>query len=413
MSLFRSRGFLLLWSGQLLVTFASWALRTVLLIWVYGLAHSGVAVSIVGLAEAAPLLLLAPIGGVLVDRWHRAFTMAGATLLSAVLLLPLLTVTTVGGLPLIIIVAVLANAAVQLFMTAAGAAIPVVAGQEQVAQANSFMSLLNGGVAVLAPGLAALLFSGIGPHGAILVLGLVFFLAVPILALVPAARVLDTGAPSTSVRAEMFAGLGYVIRSRLLLSLVAMAAIAGLGFGALSVLDVVFVTRALHLRSDAVGLLLSASGLGELAGGIAMSVIANRIGRWYHLLLGISVIISGSALVAYSIANSLLVAALVLSVVGLMFPPIIVSFVTMQQRVTEDAFMGRVNSIVNTAMGLMMLLSLIAGGALTDLLGVRRVIAGGAAVLLASGVVSLLLIRSTPVPRTESAERDVQAGLAG
>jgi hypothetical protein len=49
LSLIRQRGFLILWLGQFLVTFAAWALRTVLLIWVYKLTRSGVAVSVVGL----------------------------------------------------------------------------------------------------------------------------------------------------------------------------------------------------------------------------------------------------------------------------------------------------------------------------------------------------------------------------
>lgn len=62
MGLWRERGFLLLWVGQLLNIIGAWSLRTVLLIWVYTLTGSGVAVSLVGLAEAVPLLLLGPVG---------------------------------------------------------------------------------------------------------------------------------------------------------------------------------------------------------------------------------------------------------------------------------------------------------------------------------------------------------------
>jgi len=65
MDLLRDRGFALLWSGQFLGTLADWALRTLVLIWVYGVTRSGVAVSLVGLAEALPLLALAPLAGVL------------------------------------------------------------------------------------------------------------------------------------------------------------------------------------------------------------------------------------------------------------------------------------------------------------------------------------------------------------
>jgi MFS family permease len=90
MSLLHNRGFVLLWSGQFLGILADWSLRTAVLIWVYKLTRSGVAVSLVGLAEALPLLALAPVAGVFVDRWSRAYTMAGAVLARVVLLLPLL-----------------------------------------------------------------------------------------------------------------------------------------------------------------------------------------------------------------------------------------------------------------------------------------------------------------------------------
>lgn len=402
MGLLRIRGFLLLWTGQLLVTLATWALRTVLLIWVYGLAHSGVAVSVVGLAEAAPLLVLAGVGGVFVDRWHRAGTMAVATLVAAMLLLPLLAVSNLAGFPIIIAVAVLANAALQLFTTAAGAAIPVVAGQERAGEANSMISLLNGGVAVLAPGLGALLFGQIGAHATVLALAGVLLVAVPVLAAVPAPHARDAEHAAGSVATQMRAGLAYVRRSPLLISLVLVASVAGLGFGALSVLDVVFVTRALHLPSEAVGLLLSASGLGELTGGLIMALISTRLALPYHLLLGICAATMGVGLLGYAVAPTLLVAIIALSVLGLMFPPVIVSFTTMVQRVTEDAFMGRVNSIVNTSMGLMMLVSLASGGALTDLFGVRQVIAGCAVLLLAAGGVALVTIHRTPLPQTRS-----------
>jgi MFS family permease len=408
MELLRQRGFLLLWTGQFLVTFATWALRTILLIWVYQLTRSGIAVSVVGLAEVVPLLVLALLAGVLVDRWNRAYTMAGATLAAALLLLPLLAITGRSGLPLIVIVAVCTNSAGQLFMTAAGAALPVVVGQESIGQANGLISLENGGIAVTAPGVAALLYAAVGPHAAVAVVVVVFLLAVPILAVVPAPRSLAEGVESTSVAREMADGLRYVRRSQLLMSLVAIAAVAALGFGALSVLDVVFVTRALHLQSATVGLLLTASGLGELSGGILMSVFGNRMGRRYHLVLGLTVIVGGTAFLGYAVAPNLWVAAVALAVVGLMFPPIIVSFMTMVQWVTDDAFMGRVNSVINTSMAVMMIMSLVSGGALTDLFGVRQVIAGAAVLLGASGVLSLFLIRTTPAPRVAAIDEPVQ-----
>jgi MFS family permease len=61
--------------------------------------------------------------------------------------------------------------------------------------------------------------------------------------------------------------------------------------------------------------------------------------------------------------------------------------------------MGRVMSLVNMGMAVAMIASLTFGGVLTDLFGVRQVIAGGAVILIAAGLLTLARITSTPAPR--------------
>ncbi len=389
----------MLWGGQFLGVLADWSLRTLLLIWVYALTRSGVAVSLVGLAEALPLLLLAPVAGVFVDRWSRAYTMAASVLARAAVSLPLLTVTGRAGLPLILAVTLLANAASQFFLPAASAAVPVVVGTERAGQANSLLSLANGVIAAVGPAGAALLFATIGPRGAVLALIGLYLLTAPILAAVPAPRPAESGSARVLVLREMADGLRYVRRSRLLVALIAVAFVALLGVGALSVLDVVFVTRALRLRSETVGVLFLASGMGQVVGGLVVAALSAWAARRYHLLLGFSTVANGLALLGYALAPSLPVAVVALVASGLSFPPLIVSFMTLAQLATDDLYMGRVMSLINTGMAVAMIASMTFGGALTDLFGVRQVIGVGAALLAASGVLSLRAIRATPAPR--------------
>jgi hypothetical protein len=101
-ALLKHRAFLLLVVGQTSSLLADWALRAALLIWVYALTRSAVAVSLVGLCEAIPMLLIAPFADVYVDRWHRGRTMAAALLVRALALLPLLAIHGQDGLPLVL-----------------------------------------------------------------------------------------------------------------------------------------------------------------------------------------------------------------------------------------------------------------------------------------------------------------------
>jgi len=88
---------------------------------------------------------------------------------------------------------------------------------------------------------------------------------------------------------------------------------------------------------------------------------------------------------------------------------LIVSFTTMIQLSTDDRLMGRVMSLVSTAMAVASILSSAAGGVLTDVFGVRQVIGGAAALLIAAGALSLMVIRTTPRARVEDIDEPAAA----
>jgi MFS family permease len=71
----------------------------------------------------------------------------------------------------------------------------------------------------------------------------------------------------------------------------------------------------------------------------------------------------------------------------------------MVQLVTEDAVMGRVMSLIYTSVAAAMILSMTGGGVLTDLFGVRQVLAGSAVLVAVCGGLCLALVRATPAPR--------------
>ncbi|HEY8741454.1 MAG TPA: MFS transporter, partial [Chloroflexota bacterium] len=286
LALFGNRGFRYLLAGQFLSLIAPWCQRTMVLIWVFALTKSGTGVSLMGLAEALPMLLLAPVAGVFVDRWDRGRTMTLVVLVQAVVLLPLLTVQGLSGVWVILVVTLAISAASQFFQPAAAAALPVIVGPEALGQANGLLQTSNSVVPILAPGLAALLYAALGPHKLVLVLGGIYLLSMPFLARVPAPRPDQATTLAPAFLSEMRAGLAYVRRSHLIRSIMIVVFIALLGVGGLSVLDVVFVTRALHVRTEAVGLLLSASGVGQLCSGVLVSVLSKRLTRFYHRLLG-------------------------------------------------------------------------------------------------------------------------------
>lgn len=373
------------------------------LIWVYALTKSGTGVSLVGLSEALPLLLLAPVAGVFVDRWDRSRTMAVVVVVQGLVLLPLLTVRGAGGFWTILVVTLAISVASQFFQPAAAAALPSIVGPEALGQANGLLQISNSVVPIIAPGVAALLYQALGPQKTVLVIGGIYLLAMPFLARVPAPRPDQTAGAELTFLTELRAGLAYVRRSPLIRSIMIAVFIAMLGVGGLSVLDVVFVTRALHAPSADVGVLLSASGIGQLGGGLLVSVLSKRLSRYYDRLLGLTMVLMGVGTAVYAQMPTLPAAAVVLFVSGLAFPFLMVSFMTLVQLTTDNAYMGRVMSLVTMCMSVASILSLTASGTLTDLFGVRHVITAGGAILILSGGVGLLVIRAPQRPAAPAA----------
>jgi predicted MFS family arabinose efflux permease len=166
---------------------------------------------------------------------------------------------------------------------------------------------------------------------------------------VPAPRLAPANRHMPTVLREMAARLRYVHRSMLLADLLLCAFVFNLGAGALSVLEVVFVTRALHLRPEMAGVLLMANGLGGITGCLLIALASARVGHRYHWVLGWMVLANGLAYLAYALVPSLAEATVALVLVGLAFIPALMSYQPIVQLASVDAARGRVPSIFSTA----------------------------------------------------------------
>src|SRR5881275_1099135 len=75
-----SRSYFPLWLGQLISNFGDSLHYIALVVLVFQLTGQGVAVAILTAVETVPVLLLAPIAGVLIDRFNRKGVLVGADL---------------------------------------------------------------------------------------------------------------------------------------------------------------------------------------------------------------------------------------------------------------------------------------------------------------------------------------------
>ena len=124
-----------------LISFAGdWFLVIPLLGLVYEASGSPLAASAVLAAQALPALLLAPVTGVVADRFDRKKILVISDVARAALVLSLLAVDAVGGIWFPLLVIALEGVGAAFFYPASGAALPNVVDADDLAPANVLMS---------------------------------------------------------------------------------------------------------------------------------------------------------------------------------------------------------------------------------------------------------------------------------
>src|ERR671916_2258688 len=156
--LLRHRAFRLLLAGQTLTMFGDLALILVLGIWAKDLTGSTAIAGSVFLALLAPMLV-APLLGLLVDRFPRRKVLIANDLVTAVALLPLLLVHDAGDVWILFAVGVAYGFSQQVFFAARAALLETMLDDEQLGSANAMLEILRQSLRVCGPAVGAGLFA--------------------------------------------------------------------------------------------------------------------------------------------------------------------------------------------------------------------------------------------------------------
>ncbi len=385
-----NRNFALLASGQAISNVGDFVYNTTLLVWVYVLTRSATAVSIVLVAQYVPIFVLGPVAGVFVDRWNRRTTMVATDLLRmGVALLPLALPGDLR-LPGIYISVFLISTFSRFFMPARSGVLQAIVSDKQQGQAASISQATFALAFIIGPAIASPLFFLVGPVIACVVNAASYLVSALCLMSIRASKeslrpfVASERSGIRAVGYELVAGLRFVARTRVLLMVVAMVLIAMLGAGALNALDIIFVSQRLHVSTSLYGPLTAVSGLGTLLGAILGGVLVSRLKP--RLILAGSVLLLGIGLTIYAF-QTWYVAALILYFFG-SIPQggIDVGFTPLLLNSTPRAMMGRVQSVIETAMYGMSLVSVALAGYLGQFIPVYIIFAASGALIALAGL---------------------------
>jgi predicted MFS family arabinose efflux permease len=401
----RHRDFALLWSGQSISLVGDGVYTVALALETLRIDNHPLALSLVLAARLLPTVLLLVAGGVIVDRVPRRLAMLTSDTTRGVAVGIIALLVALGALQVweLVVISAVFGAADALFYPAATAVTPEILPAELLVQGSALNHTSQTVAQVLiGPALGGVVVAALGYPWAFAIDALSFAVSAGcVLAMASRPRQEPSG---HSPLGDARAGLRYVRSQRWLWVALAGVALANFaGFSPLGVLVPLLIRNVLHQGPLALGLVLSAGGLG----GGATALLVARLGapRLRITWMWGGWAISAVGVVVLSLAPSLWVAGPCMFLITgtLMYGNVLWS--PMLQELVPPELLGRVSSVDWLVSLSLSPLGVLVGGAAAGVIGTRTT-------LLIAGCVSFAACGILFVPGVRDPERRLSSRAA-
>jgi len=345
----------------LMVQIGIWVRNFAILLYV--MEHTGgdaFAVSMISVAEYAPIFLFSFLAGTFADRWRPKRTMVWCEILSALSVVAVLATFMLGTWKAVFF-ATLISAILSQFSQPSGMKLfKLHVPADQIQAGMSAYQTLFAIFMVLGPIMGTFVFQQWGMEVSMIITAVAFLLAAAVLAFLPPDRVEETESKSTGLLDEMASGVRYVLSNRVLTLIGFCFMAAGLAIGLIQPLGIFLVTERLQLPKESLQWLLMVQGVGMILGGGATMAVAKKFSPQKLLMAGLF----GNALAfaILGISTHLWLTLVAQFIAGLLLPCIQIGINTMLMKHTESTFLGRVNGILTPLFtGSMVIMMSVAG----------------------------------------------------
>ena len=350
---------------------------------------------------AIPMLLLAPVGGVLADRVDKRslLLVAQTALVVTNSIVAALILTDTIEFWHLRVVSVVAATAFAVNMPGRQALVAMLVPRDQLLNAVSLTTAAMNASRIVAPPIAGLLVAPIGIGGAYIVSTLFYVFATVATFALP---------PMPSQREQKFSffedfvgGFAYIKRSSLLVGLLLIATVPMIFAMPYITLLPVFAEDVWDVGSVGFGLMQAAGGIGGLVGALTVANL-DTYPKKGRLLLG-GALGFGGFLILFAVSPLFLLGLFFLALVGYGAMVLMTVNNTAIQLIIPDEVRGRVLSVMMMSFGLMPLGAVPAGIAAQALGDVRPVVVVGGALC----VVAMLIFFAT-IPPLRSLDRRLE-----
>jgi MFS family permease len=419
-TVFRNRGFVLLWTAQTLSQLASNMVLAALMATVFQATQSNTANAVLILSFLVPAVVFSVMAGVLVERSDARLIMLATNVLRAVGVIGFIFVG--SNVPLILLINLFVATMTAVFAPAELTAIPRIVERRHLMAANSvFVLTINATFAIGFGFLGPLLLTAASANAVFVVVAVMFGLAaaaiVPLPAVLPAThQEFGTGEAGKALRAvfdQVREGIVFVRNNRRIAWSLAYLGIAASLIGVMGAIGPGFATDILRLSEKDFFFVMGPAGLGAVIGILFLNAYGKGFPR--RLTIDIGLVAMGITLVGLAVVKpvvdflspavhpieqqlplalapiiSLIAVVVVIAVTaGVEYAFVAIPSQTALQEELPAVVRGRIFGILNTLLSVASFLPVIAAPAIADVLNIVVPGAGIPAVMAALGLGTL------------------------
>ena len=344
----------------------------------YDIESSGTILGLVSAGSSIPILLFSLFGGAIADKFNRKRIILGGQLFSGIIATVVAMLLFMGILNWhhLFAASLLQGVVFAFLFPAKQAIIPQIVGKDLLSNAVALNASVMSMTTLLAPGIAGVLYGLIGPAKLYVLISVLCFSSSIFTLLIKSDMKISTGKSDKEVGSgknqglrvvmgEIGEGLRFVIKNQLIFILLLLALATTLFAMPFRFLLPIFIKDIYHLGPDAMGLLVSLTGLGALIG--SLWVASLRKGYRGQVLIA-GTLISGVVLLLVAAIPFYYFAVVMMLFLGLGDSIRRTTNMALLMEGCDKEYRGRIMSIYMLNFGLMPLGVLPAGFA-ADLVG--------------------------------------------
>jgi MFS family permease len=396
--------FRLVWFAQLASQLADKFLMFSLIILAYRLSHGSTVVAITLLSYTFPAVAIAPIAGVLADRYDRKFVMYSTNFARGVLIAGIPLAALVPGLRdefvHLLLITIAFSAVGQLFSPAESAVIPTLVPKRSLISANSLV-MLTMVLTLVGGGALAPLASRVDIYAPYWIATVLYAFAGALILLADIPRLAvkkgwEDRHPFHAVLVEMKEGMDALRRSPVLMATFLQLSLALLVMFMMFTLAPAYVNQVIGIGEQDSYIILVPATTGAIASALLLGQIGRRWNKAGMLITGL--VTTGLTLILLAAVPNLMrdfaglreqtrgFGAAFSFVLGLEFGTLMIPSLTYLMEHTADDVRGRIFSLLYMVINGVTAVPVLVAAALSDTLGINHVIGALGALLALTGV---------------------------